>query len=197
MNTGIINKVVLLVLGVLVLVQLLFYASVRIGNNDRSKNERARLEQEVENLSVTQSELQQYLVQLQREYKEMTASVPPRILEGYEDHEVVLASFLDYLQASDLERVDASVSMQGARKYVEKPVPLFEHDLSVTFSFIHLSDARKFISRILDQDDYPLVVRNLELRNTGQKKISGVMQISLLIPARQEKPFSGTKEEGR
>ena len=197
MSTGIVSKIIFLIVGVLVLVQLLFYAAVRVGNIDRSENEKARLAMEVESLSVTQSELQQYLGQLQKEYNEIAASVPTRILEGYEDHEVLLASFLDYLKASDLERVDAKVSMQGARKYVEKPVPLFEHDLSVTFSFIQLSDAKKLLSRILDQDDYPLVVRNLELRNSGQQKISGVMQISLLIPTRQKKPLSGTKEEGR
>ena len=88
MSSSILSKIVLLIVGVLVLVQLLFYAAVRVGNNDRSENERVRLALEIENLSVTQSELQQYLGQLQKEYKEMAASVPTRILEGYEDPEV-------------------------------------------------------------------------------------------------------------
>jgi hypothetical protein len=196
MSTGILKKIVLISVGVLVLVQLLFYAAVRVENIDKSENERMRLAQEVENLSVTQSELQQYLGELQKEYKEMEASVPEQILQGYEDPEVLLASFLDYLKASELERVDAKVSMQGARGYVETPVPLFEHDLIITFSYTHSSDVRKLLSRILDQDNYPLTVRNFVLRNSGRKKISGTMQISLLIPARQEKPFSGTKEQG-
>ena len=195
MNTGIVNKTVLIIVGVLVLVQLLFYAAVRVGNIDKSENERMGLAQEVENLSVTQSELQQYLGQLQKEYKEMEASVPEQILQGFEDPEILLASFLDYLKASELEKVDAKVSIQGARRYVDKPVPLFEHDLTITFSYINSSDARKLLSRILDQDNYPLAVRNFELRKSGKQKISGTMQISLLIPARQGKPFSGTKEE--
>ena len=197
MSTGIGRKIVFIVISVLVLVQLLFYTAVRVGNIDRSEIERTRLAMEVESLSVTQSELQQYLGRLQKEYNQMVASVPARILEGYEDPEVLLAGFLDYLKASELERVDAKVSMQGARKYVEKPLPLFEHDLSIAFSFTHLSDARRLLSRILDQDDYPLVVRNFELRNSGKQKISGIMQISLLIPARQKKPLSGTKEDER
>jgi len=197
MSKGILKKIVFIVVGVLVLVQLLFYSAVRVGNIAGSENERVKLAQEIENLSVTQSELQQYLGQLQKAYNEMAASVPTKILEGYDDPEVLLASFLDYLKTSELESVDTSVSMQGAGKYVDKPVPLFEHDLSVSFSFIQLSDARKLLSRILDQDDYPLVVRNFELRNSGREKISGIMQISLLIPARQKKSFSGTKEGGR
>jgi hypothetical protein len=196
MSRGILNKIVLITVGVLVLVQLLFYAAVRVGNIAESENERVVLTQEVENLSVTQSELQEYLAELQKEYNEMKASVPEQILQGFEDPEVLLASFLDYLKASELESVDAKVSIQGARRYVEKPVPLFEHDLIITFSYIHSSDVRKLLSRILDQDYYPLAVRNFELRNSGREKISGTMQISLLIPARQEKLFSGTKEAG-
>jgi hypothetical protein len=196
MNRGILNKIVLITVGVLVLVQLLFYAAVRVGNIAESENARMGLSQEVENLSVTQNELQQYLGELQKEYKEMEASVPEQILQGFEDPEVLLASFLDYLKASELESVDAKVSIQGARRYVEKPVPLFEHDLIITFSYIHSSDVRKLLSRILDQDHYPLAVRNFELRNSGREKISGTMQISLLIPARQEKLFSGTKKAG-
>ena len=196
MNTVIIRKIVFIIVGVLVLVQLLFYAAVRVGNIDRSENERVRLAQEVEELSVTQSELQQYLGQLQKEYNEVATSVPARILEGYEDHEVLLAGFLDYLKASEFKGVDTSVSIKGAGKYVEKPVPLFEHELALTFSFMDLSAVGKLFSRILDQDYYPLAVRNFELRNSGRGKISGTMQISLLIPTRQKKPFSGTREEG-
>ena len=196
MSTVIIRKIVFIIVGVLVLVQFLFYAAVRVGNIDRSENERVRLAQEVEELSVTQSELQQYLGQLQKEYNEVATSVPARILEGYEDHEVLLASFLDYLKASEFEGVDTSVSINGAGKYVGKPVPLFEHELTLTFSFRDLSAVGKLFSRILDQDYYPLAVRNFELRNSGRGKISGTMQISLLIPTRQKKPFSGTREEG-
>ena len=195
MSSVIVRKIVLIIVGVLVLVQLLFYTAVRVGNIDRSENERMRLAQEVEELSVTQSELQQYLGQLQKEYHEMANSVPAKILEGYEDHEVLLAGFLDYLKASEFKGVDTSVSIMGAGKYVEKPVPLFEHELTLTFSFMDFSGARKLFSRILDQDYYPLTVRNFELRNSGQQKISGTIQISLLIPVRQKNPFPGKKEE--
>jgi hypothetical protein len=92
--------------------------------------------------------------------------------------------------------VDAKVSIQGAQKYINRPVPLFEHDMTFTFSFRNLSDAKKFLSYILDQDDYPLAVRSLELRSSGQK-ISGTLQTSLLIPARLQKSLFSTKEEGR
>lgn len=188
MSKGMVSKIVFIIVGVLVLVQLLLYAALRVRNIDASENERARLAQEVEELSVTQSELQEYLGQLQKEHEEMVASVPARILEGFEDHEVVLAGFLDYLKAPELERVEAAVSMQGDRKYIEEPVPRFEQDLSITFSVVQLGDAREMLSRILDQDYYPLAVRSFELRNSGrQNKISGTMQISLLIPVRQKK----------
>ena len=181
MSSNIVTKIVLCIVGVLVLVQLLFYNAAQSGNLTGSRNDRVLLQQEIEQLSVTKLELEQYLAVLQQEYSEIVASVPEKILQGYEDHEVMLASFLDYIKASEFDSVDAKVSMQGARKYISKPVPLFEHDLTFAFSFTRLSDAKKFLSLILSQDYYPLVVRNLELRSSGELKISGTLQTSLLI----------------
>ena len=196
MSTHIVTKTVLCIVGVLLLVQLLFYNGARSGNLAASGNERLRLQQEIEQLAQSKNELQLYLEGLELEYNEIAASVPERILQGYEDHEAMLAGFLDYLKTSDFDRVDASVSLQGARKYINRPVPLFEHDMIFDFSFTNLSDARKFLALILEQDFYPLVVRSLELRSRGKNKIFGTLQTSLLIPARQQKPLLGTKEEG-
>jgi len=196
MSTYIVTKIVLCIVGVLILVQILFYNGAQLSDLARSRNEGVRLSQEIEQASLTKQELQQYLAGLQQEYSEIVASVPEKILQGYDDHEVMLASFLDYMKASEFDRVDARISMQGARKYISSPVPLFEHDMTFDFSFTYLSDAKKFLSLILDQDYYPLFVRNLELRSSGERKISGTLQTSLLIPARQQKPPLGPKEEG-
>lgn len=196
MSKTIVSKIVLIMAGVLVLVQLLFYAAVRIRNIDAAEKERTGLTREIEELTVTRSESQQYLEKLQQDYNEMVASVPARILEGYGDPEVVLAGFLDYLAAPELERAGGAVSMQGERRYVENPVPRFEQDLSITFSVIDLSDARSLLSYILDQDSFPLVVRNFDLRSSRKKEISGTMQVSLLIPAVQERPLRGTVGKG-
>ncbi len=196
MSTAIKSKIVLCMVGVLLLVQLLFYNAVNSGNLIRSRNDRVRMQQEIEQLSVTRQDLQLYLASLQNEYDEIAATVPEQILQGYEDHEVMLAGFLDYIKGSELDSVDAKVSLQGARKYINRPVPLFEHDMTFDFSFTHLSDARKFLSLILDQDYYPLVVRSLELHTSGERKITGILQTSLLIPARQQRPIFGSREEG-
>ncbi|MFC1837734.1 hypothetical protein ACFLYW_03535, partial [Thermodesulfobacteriota bacterium] len=61
---------------------------------------------------------------LQKEYEEMVALVPARILEGYEDPEVLLAGFLDYLKASELDRVklpifDLSTSTNSADSLIK------------------------------------------------------------------------------
>ena len=196
MNPRVVAQIALFVLGILVLIQLLFYNAAQSNNIQQSKNEIIRMAGEIESLKITKQELGDYIAVLQKEYDEIAASVPEHILQGFEDHEFVLAGFLDYVKTSKIERVEAKVSMQGARKYSNRPVPLFEHDMTFTFSFINLSDAKKFLSYILDQDDYPLTVRSFELRNSGQK-ISGTLQASLLIPARQQKSLFRSKEEGR
>jgi hypothetical protein len=196
MNPRVVAQIALFVLGILVLIQLLFYNGAQSTNIQQAKNETVRMAQEIESLKITKQELGNYIAILQKEYDEIAASVPEQILQGFEDHEFVLAGFLDYVKAVELEGLDAKVSIQGARKYINRPVPLFEHDMTFTFSFINLSDAKKFLSYILDQDDYPLAVRGFELRNSGQK-ISGTLQASLLIPARQQKSLFSKKEEGK
>ena len=193
MSINIKTKIILCLVAVLLFVQLLFYNAVRSGNLAASQDEMLRLQQDIAQLSVEKQELQEYLVALQQEYRDIAASVPRKILQGYEDHEVMLAGFLDYMKAAEFDRVDARVSMQGARKYINKPVPLFEHDMTFDFTFTRLSDARKFLELVLDQDIYPLVVRSLELRSSGERKISGTLQTSLLIPARLQKPLFGIR----
>ena len=193
MNINIVTKTVLCIVGVLVLIQLLFYNAVRSNNLAVSQDERLRLQQEVAQLTVEKQELQQYLEALQQEYRDIAVLVPGKILQGYEDHEVMLAGFLDYIKGAEFDRLDAGVTMQGARKYISKPVPLFEHDMTFDFTFSRLSDARKFLALVLEQDLYPLVVRKLELRSSGERKISGVLQTSLLIPARLQQPLFGIR----
>jgi hypothetical protein len=193
MNINIVTKTVLCIVGVLVLIQLLFYNAVRSGNLTVSQDERLRLQQEVAQLNVEKQELQQYLEALQQEYRDIAVLVPGKILQGYEDHEVMLAGFLDYIKGAEFDRLDAGVTMQGARKYISKPVPLFEHDMTFDFTFSRLSDARKFLALVLEQDLYPLVVRKLELRSSGERKISGALQTSLLIPARLQQPLLGIR----
>jgi len=196
MSGRVMTKIVLFIVGVLVLVQLIFFNTVQTNNAEQAKNENFRLAQEIEVLSVTKQELEQFLAFLQQEYDDIAATVPTSILEGFEDHEVILAGFLDYLKASEFRSVAAQVSMQGARKYINRPVPLFEHDLTFNFSFRNLPDAKKFLSFILDQDYYPLVVRSLELRSSGKQKITGTLQASLLIPAKQQKSLFGNRKGG-
>jgi len=188
-----VTKTVLCIVGVLVLIQLLFYNAVRSNNLAVSQDERLRLQQEVAQLTVEKQELQQYLEALQQEYRDIAVLVPGKILQGYEDHEVMLAGFLDYIKGAEFDRLDAGVTMQGARKYISKPVPLFEHDMTFDFTFSRLSDARKFLALVLEQDLYPLVVRKLELRSSGERKISGALQTSLLIPARLQQPLFGIR----
>ena len=196
MNPRVVAQIALFVLGILVLIQLLFYNGAKSRNIQLEKHETARIAQEVESLKITKQEMDIYIDDLQKEYAEIVASVPERILQGFEDHELVLAGFLDYVKALELEGVEAKVAIKGPRKYINNPVPLFEHDMTFDFTFRNLSDAKKLLSYILDQDEYPLAVRSFELRNNSQK-ISGTLQTSLLIPARQQKSLFSTVEGGR
>ena len=196
MGSGTVGKIILCIIGVLVLTQLLFYNVLQTRNAANTRYERDRLTAEIQRLSQRKTALQQDLAGLQQEYDQVVASVPGQILSGYEDREVMLASFLDYIKSPAFDTVKAKVSMQGVHKFIEKPVPVFESNINFNFSFIQLKDAENFLYMVLGQDYYPLAVRNIEMRNDGRQEIAGTLQTSLLIPAKQKKPFFNTPGEG-
>ena len=196
MGSGTVGKIILCIITVLVLTQLLFYNVLQTRNAAHTRYERDRLTAEIQRLSQRKTELQQDLAGLQQEYDQVVASVPRQILNGYEDREVMLASFLDYIKSPAFDKVKAKVSMQGVQKFIEKPVPVFESNINFNFSFIQLKDAESFLYLVLGQDYYPLAIRNIEMRNDGQQEIAGTLQTSLLIPAKQKKPFFNTPGEG-
>ncbi|MDX1776409.1 MAG: hypothetical protein R3297_07490, partial [Desulfobulbales bacterium] len=146
MSANIMTKIVLTVVGVLVLVQILIYNGTQVNNLAESQAEKVRLSREIEELAATKEEMLHYLAGLQHEYNEIAASVPENILHGYEDHEEMLAGFLDYIKAAEISSVEATVSLQGGRKYINKPVPLFEHDLAYDYTFTRLTQAHKILS---------------------------------------------------
>ena len=197
MKLGITFKVILFIVGTLVLVQLVFFNVVQSLNLTGGKQEDIRLRQEISELAAAKPLLQEQLAALQDRYGKVVASVPGEILDGYEDPEQVLAGFFDYIKASESDGVETKTTLKGERKYINRPVPVFEHDMTFDFSFKNLSDAREFLSLILGQEYYPLVVHNFALRNSGQQKIIGTMDVSLIIPARQQSPLVDIRGEER
>jgi hypothetical protein len=192
---GSLSKFVMCILGILVLTQILFYNVLQSQNLKNARHEKKRFAAEIQRLVNEKIASHQKLAVLQEEYELIATGVPAEILTGYEDHEVMLASFLDYIKEPAFKKVDAKVSLQGVQKFVEQPVPVFENDINFTFSFRRLADAESFLELILGQNYYPLVVRDIELHNTGQEKISGTLHTSFLIPAKQKNPFFKTRDE--
>lgn len=196
MGSATVGKIILCIIGVLVLAQLLFYNMHQTRNAANYRLEKAVLAAEIDRLSQRKTELQQELDTLQMDYDRVAASVPRQILSGYEDHEVMLASFLDYIKSPAFDKVKAKVSMPGVQKFIEQPVPVFESSINFDFTFRKLQDAESFLNFVLGQNYYPLAIRNFEMRNNGQQEIAGKLQASLLIPAKQKKPFFSNRDEG-
>ena len=192
---GIGSKIILCIFGILVLTQILFYNVLQSRNVKDANLEQLRLAAEIQRLSGRKTEMQQDLSDLQEEYEQVAASLPAEILTGYEDPEVMLANFLDYIQSPAYKKVKAQVTMNGAQKFIEAPVPVFENNMNFTFSFTHLKEAESFLNLVLGQDYYPLVIRDIELRSDGRQKVKGTMKSALLIPAKQKAPFFKTSND--
>jgi len=194
MASTIVSKIVVGIIGILVLTQILFYNALQTRNANEAGHEKERLILEAQRLSEEKIELQQNLADLRNEYEQIVAAVPQEILTGYEDHEILLAGFLDSLKAPAYKKVNAKFTMQGGQKFIEQPVPAFESSINFSFSFRQLKDAESFLNLVLGQSFYPLMIRNLEMRSDGQPKITGNLQTSLLIPAKQKSPFFKNRE---
>jgi len=192
---GIGSKIILCIFGILVLTQILFYNVLQSRNVKEANLEQLRLAAEIQRLSGRKTEMQQNLSDLQKEYKQVAASIPAEILTGYEDPEVMLANFLDYIQSPAYKKVEAQVAMDGIQRFIEAPVPVFENNINFTFSFTQLKDAESFLNLVLGQDYYPLVIRNIEMRNDGRRKVKATLKSALLIPAKQKAPFFKTRDD--
>jgi len=190
MKSGAAVKIILIFIGILVLVQLVFFNMARSKNMANVQKEGVQLRQVVSDLTIEKEYLQKRLDELKEQYGQVVSSVPRRILDGYEDQEQMLAGFLDYAGALEIKGVEAKVTLKGERRFIEKPVPVFKHDLMFDFSFKHLPDAEEFLSKLLGQAYYPLVVQSFDLHIIGQQKIAGKMDVTLHIPARLQKPLA-------
>ena len=190
MKSGITVKTILLFIGILLMVQLIFFNMVRSKNIAIAEKEGIRLRQVISELTIEKEFLLERQNELQDQYGHVVSSVPRRILDGYEDQEQMLAGFLDYIGALDIEGVEAKVTLKGEKRYTRKPVPVFKHDIMIDFSFQQLPDGEEFLSKVLGQDYYPLVVQRFDLHKTGRLKIIGKMDVTLHIPARMQKPLA-------
>jgi len=184
-------KPVLIIIGVLIIVQLLFF-------NYTIKKNIALISREIAQLDMNIHQMEGEKAQLAKRFeylKGIIETIPPSLLMGFEDPETGFVEFLDYLQSPILGEVDGEISLRETQKFRAVPVPLHESDFGFKFSFIRTYEAEKFLNYLLLQQKYPLQVRSLKIRRGSEGKAEGTLNVSLLIPAKLQLPTPSKESE--
>ncbi|MCK5232893.1 MAG: hypothetical protein KAR13_21650 [Desulfobulbaceae bacterium] len=175
------KKYFLLIVGGLIFAQIIFYCFCRTKNLKAYNLENRMLDKRIEQLQPRLRNMQIELAQSKKKIIRISKSLHPSIRNGYEDHEAVLASFLDYLTEMR-KKADYSFTVRKERKYVNTPVPFYQTDLNFMFTFIRLSEAESFFSLILEQHTFPLKVTSVDIRWDNGERATCTLEASLLVP---------------
>lgn len=173
-----IAKVVILVVGVLVLVQIMVITDLNRQNTD---NLEARVQELDRQIKLAESESQAYQVRREKLLQSLKA-VPEAILTGLVDPEQKFVDFMDYVRNSSIRELGGKVTISGVREFETDPVPLQKTRLIFEFSFAEAADLEKLFKYLLDQQDFPLIVNDLEIKRTPEKKPQVKLDLSMLIP---------------
>jgi len=186
-------KPVILIIGILVFAQIMFYNHAEKNNIKIIDRKITRLDGTIRQLSVEKTDL----INKFNGLKEIIATIPPYLLMGFEDPETGFVEFLDYLQTPLLQKVEGEISLRETQKFKEQPVPLHESKFAFKFNFFQTYEAEKFFNYLLLQKQFPLQVKSLKITRSGENKADGNLIVSLLIPAKLQLSSLSQEKEGQ
>lgn len=173
-------KAGIFIIGVLILAQIILYNQTGKSNIEYIGLKTAELQDRIREFEAEKTQLHRKL----QEQRAIIESLPPSILKGFKDPEKGFVKFLDYLQSPPLKQVEGVISLSRPQTFKETPVPLYETNLGINFSFPKTYDAEKFLNYVLGQKRYPLQVQELSVSRSKGAMTKGTLRVALLIPAK-------------
>lgn len=174
-------KIIVLLLGVLVFIQIILYTQIRKSNIDVWN-------QAIKQIDLRINTRENEIVEAEKEVKRLKKikdKVPRAILEGVEDPEKKFVDFMDYLNKSNLKDMDGTFSIAAKPTIKYEPVPLQETEFEITFRFSSPKEIETFFDYLMGrQQDYPLMVRKLEIKRIPGQLPQVIMRIALMLPAK-------------
>lgn len=137
---------------------------------------------------------------LQQEKKDMESilgSIPKTILEGFEDPELQFVDFMDYINASNLKKMNGSIAISQMQTFKERPVPLQETQFEFEFDIKSTKQLERFLDYLLIKGKYPLSVERLEIKRIPEHYPHVFLKVALMLPAKIDLPqFDKAGKEG-
>ena len=101
---------------------------------------------------------------------------------GFKDPETGFVRFLDFVDISFLDKVNAKFFLKNAQKFQKTPVPLQMSSFEVQFDFLHTHEIEKFFQKLLLQHKYPLKVNSVEIHRMPNERTNSNVSMDLLLP---------------
>lgn len=177
-------KIIILIVGIIVLVQVLSFAIAQQKAVEDVQRATRTLADSMQRLAAEKKDLENRLNRLQSSI----ADIPSSLLTGFEDPETGFVSFMDYVNTPLLRGMGGDIAVRQTQVFKEAPVPLHESRFEFRFRFLDTVEAEAFFDYLLLQSTYPLQVSDLTLKRIPGEKPSGVLTVSLLIPAKLRLP---------
>lgn len=186
-------KYIILTLAILVFAQILFYNKGLTDTINQANQAKAIQESEFAQLRAEKEKLTAELRRHEAELPGLISSLPDFMLKGYQDPEGRTVALIDHLESSLAP--ESGIAYVISKNYALKnePIPVYEGDLSFSFSFTQLYEAEGFFKTInQNMQHYPFLVRGIELKRDGGFKTNGTIRAAYVIPAAQDlKVLSG------
>ncbi len=141
---------------------------------DRTSQFQRQIEQLESKKAISIKKLESYILI----YKDLK----PWLLTGFEDPEKGLVKFLDYLNPSLLDGVNANINIQNSNISKRHPIPLQQSSFMIDFSFLYTHEIENFLSRIFLQDQYPIKVKTAKIHRQKEARTKAEVSFDLLIP---------------
>jgi hypothetical protein len=182
-------KIVLILIGLLVFIQILYIINIRKSSIVRLDNAIVTLKNDIQELSTQRVNLGQQ----KKRFQTMLKSIPGAILQGFEDPEKKYVEFMDYVAVSDLKTMGGTVTVSERQVFKERPVPLQESEFEFEFEFVNVDRLENFLSYLLNQKSFPLQVKQLKITRIPKSKPKVYIKLALLIPAKIDLPSFSKK----
>ncbi|MCU0615421.1 MAG: hypothetical protein MUD09_10160 [Desulfobacterales bacterium] len=192
------RKFFLIVMALLTLYVIINIIMIRKGDITRVNNQ----------IMLTERRLQEKMsekIQLAQEKKHMETtllSIPQTILEGFEDPDRQFVDFMDYVNGSNLKKMQGEIFISQMQTYKDDPVPLQESRFEFKFTMEKTRQLEEFLDYLLVKGKYPVNVEQFEIKRIPQQYPLVTLQVALLLPAKidlpqftQQKPNPSLKKE--
>lgn len=178
------RKIFFIVLALLTLYVIINIIMIRKGDIAKVNNQ----------IMLTEKRLQEKeseKIQLAQEKKHMETtllSIPQTILEGFEDPDRQFVDFMDYVNRSNLKKMQGDIIISQMQTYKDDPVPLQESRFEFKFTMEKTRQLEEFLDYLLVKGKYPVNVEQFEIKRIPQQYPLVTLQVALLLPAKIDLP---------